>query len=159
MRIKEIPLATNEQILRHILDAVKSVRNGHFTAHMIDSFPGLASEIGKEMNALIDMLQNFRAEHHRIMEEVGVTGRLGGQAEVPQARGAWAEMITETSRMSGHITGQCRDQGNVVRDLLQGDLSARVTCQCIQGEFTEFREELNELAERFARGAEVETPV
>jgi hypothetical protein len=68
-------------------------------------------------------------------------------------------MVAETNRMGGHITAQCRDQGNIVRDLLHGDLSARVTCQCIRGEFAEFREELNELAERFAQRATAEAPV
>ena len=158
MRLKEVPNATSEQILRNILDTLSSVRNGHFTAHMIEGFPGTGGEIGRVMNELVTMLQDFRREHHRIMEEVGVTGRLGGQAEVPEVRGAWAEMVAETTCMSGHITAQCRDHGNVVRDLLHGDLSARVTCHCIQGEFAEFREEMNELAERYSRQGVVEAP-
>ena len=158
MHHKDAPNASAEQILRDVLDVLTCLRRGHFTTHLQDNFPGVGGQVAKVLNAHLEMLQNFRREHHRICEEVGVTGRLGGQAEVADTDGAWKEMVDELNRMSGHITAQCRDQGNIVRALGRGDLSARATCTCIQGEFREFREELNELADQFQRRSAAAAP-
>jgi hypothetical protein len=149
MHHKEAPTASPEAILKDILDVLTCMHNGHFTPHLHETFPGVGGEIARLINNHLEMLQDFRREHHRIMEEVGVTGRLGGQGDVPALKGAWKEMMDETNRMGANITGQCRDKGNIFRALIRGDLSARATCTAIRGEFREFREELNELAEQF----------
>lgn len=153
MRIKDIPNATPEQMLQNLLDVLTSLKNGHFTAHMIEGFPGVYGEIAKVLNAHLDTLTKFRQEHHRLMEEIGVTGRLGGQMDVQGLSGAWKEMFDDVNRMGGHITGQFRDGANIVEDLLRGDLSARMTAHCIQGEFADFRVHLNKLAEEFEQRA------
>jgi methyl-accepting chemotaxis protein len=146
---KYITHAPNEAILRAILDALTSLRDGHFTTHLPEEFPGIGGEIAKVFNAHLEMLKSLRDEHRRLMEEIGVTGRLGGQMQVSGPSGAWKEMVEDVNRMSAHITDQCRDHGNVVRSLVQGDLSARVTCTAIRGELRELREQLNELADRY----------
>ena len=152
MLLKDIPHASNEVILRAILDALTSLHDGHFTTRLPEHFPGIGGEIAKVFNAYLDMLTNLRHEHHRLMEEVGVTGYLGGQMEVSGLSGAWKEMVEDVNQMGLHITMQCRDLGNVVRSLVQGDLGARVTCTAIRGELRELREGLNELADRYEQG-------
>ena len=146
---KDFPHASNEVILRAILDALTSLHDGRFTAHLPEEFPGIGGEIAKVFNAHVAMLTNLRHEHRRLMEEIGVTGRLGGQMEIPGPGGAWKEMVEDVNQMSYHMTEQCRDHGNVVRSLVQGDLDARVTCTRIRGEFRELRENLNALADRY----------
>jgi methyl-accepting chemotaxis protein len=146
---KDTPQASNEVILRAILDALTSLHDGHFTTHLTEQFPGIGGEIAKVFNAHLEMLRDLRQEHRRLMEEIGVTGRLGGQMEVSGLGGAWKEMVEDVNRMSAHITIQCRDHGNVVRALVQGDLGARVTSTAIRGELRELREGLNELADRY----------
>jgi hypothetical protein len=153
MRIKDIPNATQQEMLQNILDVLTSLKNGHFTAHMTEGFPGICGEIAKTLNAHMDQLTAFRHEHHRLMEEIGVTGRLGGQMDVPGLSGAWKEMHDEVNRLGGHITGQFRDGANLVYDVLRGNESARMTAHCIQGEFAVFRDELNKLADEFQKRA------
>lgn len=157
MRIKDIPNATQEQILQNILDTLSSLKDGHFTAHMIEGFPGIAGEIAKVLNEHLEQMGKFRQEHHRLMEEVGVTGRLGGQMELPGLSGAWREMLEDVNRMGGNITGQFRDGANVVEDLLRGDLKSRMTARIIHGEFATFRQHVNELAEEFEQRAPAAT--
>jgi hypothetical protein len=160
MHPKDAKNASADDILREILDVVTALHNGQFTAHVTDGLPGLGGEIAAVLNAHLKMLGDLRREHHRLMEEIGVTGRLGGQMEVDGLNGAWKEMFDDTNRMGGHMTAQYRDGWNVARALLRGDLAARMSCQCIQGEFREFRERFNELAERFeqASGAAMPEP-
>ena len=159
MRVKDIPHATQEQIMQNILDVVTALRDGHLTAFMTEGFPGLGGEIAKVLNEHMSNLVRFRQEHHRLMEEVGVTGRLGGQMEVPGLSGAWQEMLEEVNRMGGNITNQFRDGGNVVEDLMRGDLTARMTARSIRGEFASFRENLNDLAERYEKRCSPEAAV
>ena len=77
-----------------------------------------------------------------------MTGRLGGQMEVPDCTGAWREMADATNRLGVHITCQFRDGGNIVRDHLHGKTDSRMTANFIGNEFREFREMLNEHLDR-----------
>src|SRR4051794_6751980 len=99
MHHKEAPTASPEAILKDVLDVLTCMHNGHFTPHLHETFPGVGGEIARLVNKHLEMLQDFRREHYRITEEVGVTGRLGGQGEVPGLQGAWKDMMDETNRM------------------------------------------------------------
>jgi hypothetical protein len=110
--------------------------------------PGDAGKTAKTLNELLDLLEVFRSEHHRLMEEIGVTGRLGGQAALPDCTGAWREMADATNRLGVNITCQQRDANNIVRDQLRGQTSARMTANFIAGEYREFHEMFNELLDR-----------
>jgi hypothetical protein len=158
MHPKDAPTASADAILHDVLDVVTSLKNGHFTTHMPENLPGVGNEISKAMNELIEMLQSFRHEHHRLMEEVGTTGRLGGQMEVAGVNGAWKEMLDDVNKLGVNITCQLRDGGNVARALLAGDLSARMTCRMIQGEFREFRERFNQIAEQLEQNSSEPVP-
>ena len=150
MHPKDAPTATPEQCLRDILDVVTCLRNGHFTGRLRPEMPGDAGEIAKVLNEHLDLLEAFRSEHLRLMEEIGVTGRLGGQAALPDCTGAWREMADATNRLGVNMTCQARDIGNVLREHLNGNTSARMTAKYIAGEFREFREQLNALLDRVA---------
>jgi hypothetical protein len=58
-------------------------------------------------------------------------------------------MFDDVNRMGAKMTAQFRDGGNIVRSRMGGELSARMSCREIQGEFREFRGQFNELAEQF----------
>jgi hypothetical protein len=149
MRVKDQPHITPDEMLRSLLDVLTSLKNGHLTAHMPDGFPGIYGKIAATLNEHLDQLSTFRHEHHRLMEEVGVTGRLGGQMEVAEVEGAWREMLEDVNRLGGNVTRQFREGANVVRDVMAGELPARMSEPCIGGEFAEFREQLNGLVDAF----------
>ncbi len=157
MNPKEAPTATPEQVLSEILDVVTQLRDGHFSTHLTDTFPGVGGEIAKALNGHLEFLKAVRNEHLRLMDEIGVTGRLGGQMwlpdDLPKCTGAWRDMVEATNLMAANLTCQYRNEGNVVRAWLRGDQAARITCNMIGGEFREFREDLNELAERVTPAA------
>jgi len=152
MHPKEAPSATPEQMLREILDVVTQLRDGHFSAHLTDALPGVGGEIARALNGHLEFLKAYRDQHLRLMEEIGVTGRLGGQLwlsdDLPKCTGAWKDMAEATNLMALNLTGQFRDYGNAARALLRGESASRATCTTIAGEFHEFRESLNDLADR-----------
>jgi len=153
MHPKDAPTATPEQCLREILDVVTCIRNGHLTCRLREEMPGDAGQIAKVLNNHLDLLEAFRNEHLRLTEEIGVTGRLGGQAALPECTGAWREMADATNRLGVNMTCQVRDAGNIVREQLHGNAAARMTAKYIAGEFREFREQFNELLDRVTAAA------
>jgi hypothetical protein len=150
MHPKDAPNASAKECLREILDVLTCIHNGYFTCRLPENMAGDAGEIAKVVNAHLDLLEAFRAEHLRLMEEVGVTGRLGGQIALPDCTGAWREMADATNRLGVNMTCQFRDGGNVIRDQLRGETSSRMTSRHIAGEFRQFRETFNELLDRTA---------
>ena len=154
MHPKEASQATPEQILREILDVVTQLRDGHFSAHLTDTFPGVGGEIAKALNEHLEFLKAYRDQHLRLMEELGVTGRLGGQVwlpdDLPKCTGGWKDMAEATNLTASNLTANVRDLAITTRALARSDSSARATCNYIAGEFREFREDLNELAQRVA---------
>jgi methyl-accepting chemotaxis protein len=151
MRIKDIPAATTDEILHDLLDVLTHLRDGHLTARMTEGYPAPFDQIARTLNQHLDTLAALTREHHRIAEEIGVTGRLGGQMDVPNAAGQWKQMVDDTNRLAANLTDQVRDSANTVRDLLHGQPDARMTCQAIQGEFAALRRDVNRLADEFMR--------
>jgi hypothetical protein len=148
MQLKDIPTMTSEQCLHEILDVLTCIRNGHFTCYSAEEMPGDAGKIAKVINELLGLMQVFRREHNRLVEEIGVTGRLGGQVELPDCTGAWREMADALNRLGVNMTCQQRDACNVVTDQLRGNPQSRMTARFIAGEFREFRDLFNELLDR-----------
>jgi hypothetical protein len=152
MHPQEAPHASDAQVLREVLDVVTQLRDGHFSAHLTDNLPGVGGQIAKALNEHLEFLKAYRDQHLRLMEELGVTGRLGGQIwlsdDLPKCGGAWKDMAEATNVMAGNVTANFRDFGNTTRALLRGESAARATCTSIAGEFREFSEDLNEFAAR-----------
>ena len=70
---------------------ISAVAEGDFTQKMaleIEGQPvkGEFLRIGTTVNSMVDQLSSFAAEVTRVAKEVGTDGKLGGQADVPEAR-------------------------------------------------------------------------
>jgi hypothetical protein len=156
MHPQQAPHATDQQVLAEVLDVVTQLRDGHFSTHLTDTLPGVGGEIAKALNEHLEFMKAFRNEHLRLMEEIGVTGRLGGQMwlpdDLPKCTGAWKDMVEATNLMAANLTCQYRDHGSTAHALLRGNKDARMTCNLIAGEFREFKGEFNSLAEQIAAG-------
>jgi serine/threonine protein kinase len=138
-----------EPFLREILEALTQLRDGHFTGNLWSSQPGLQQQIAQVFNDHLQFIRAYRDAHLKLMEEVGVTGRLGGLtrlADLPSLGGEWKRMVEASDRMVLNLTNQFRDGANVVAALARGEADARMNCEDIQGEFRIFREQVNALA-------------
>lgn len=58
--------------------------------------------------------------------DVGVHGKLGGQAHVDSAQGAWKELTRNINQMASNLTLQVRDISSVCKAVARGDLSTKV---------------------------------
>ena len=61
--------------------------------------------------------------------EVGTEGRLGGQADVPNAAGTWKALTDNVNFMANNLTTQVRNIAEVTTAVANGDLSRKITVQ------------------------------
>ena len=116
---------------------------------------GQALRVARSMNALVSRLRAIRTEVIRIAGEVGTAGRLGGQAQVPGASGAWRELVQAVNLLAANLTSQVRNIALVTTAVARGDLSRKITVPA-QGEILELKETVNEMVDQLrAFAAEV----
>ena len=59
--------------------------------------------------------------------EVGVEGKLGGQASVPNVSGTWKDLTDNVNQMASNLTDQVREIARVTTAVADGDLSGKIT--------------------------------
>ena len=101
----------------------------------------------KTVNTLVDQLRLFANEVTRVAREVGTEGKLGGQAEVKGAGGAWKELTDNVNTMASNLTSQVRNIAEVTTAVQQGDLSKKITVD-VQGELLELKNTVNTMVDQ-----------
>lgn len=102
---------------------------------------------GKTVNAMMDQLTGFASEVTRVAREVGVEGRLGGQAKIPGVAGVWKDLTDSVNHMAGNLTDQVRNIAEVTTAVAQGDLSRKITVEA-KGEISELKDTMNAMVDQ-----------
>ena len=76
--------------------------------------------------------------------EVGVEGKLGGQAKVPGAAGTWKDLTENVNQLAANLTTQVRAIADVAKAVTQGDLTRSITVDA-QGEVAVLKDTINEM--------------
>ncbi len=74
--------------------------------------------------------------------EVGVEGRLGGQAHVPGTAGTWKDLTGNVNMLAANLTGQVRAIAEVATAVTKGDLTRSVQVEA-RGEMAELKDNIN----------------
>ena len=69
---------------------------------------------------MIDTLSTFAEQVTGVARDVGVEGRLGGQADVPGAAGVWRDLTNNVNELAGNLTDQVRAIRDVATAVTQG---------------------------------------
>jgi len=91
---------------------------------------------------LVEQLGAFTSEITRVAREVGVEGKLGGQAKVPGASGTWRDLTDNVNGMAFHTTDRIRNIAQVTTAIASGDLSKKITVDA-KGEILELKNTIN----------------
>src|SRR5204863_3135247 len=89
----------------------------------------------------------FAAEVTPVAYEVGIEGRLGGQARVPGASGTWRDLTDNVNMLAGNLTSQVRNIAKVTTAVANGDLSQQITVDA-KGEILELKQTMNNMVEQ-----------
>jgi signal transduction histidine kinase/CheY-like chemotaxis protein/HAMP domain-containing protein len=79
-----------------------------------------------------------------VAREVGVRGRLGGQARVPGAAGTWRALTDNVNQLAANLTTQVRAIAEVATAVTKGDLTRSIAVEA-QGEVAALKDNINEM--------------
>ncbi|THA59872.1 HAMP domain-containing protein [Streptomyces sp. A0958] len=139
--------------VRDIAQVTTAVASGDMTQKVTVNVAGEMLELKNTVNTMVDQLQSFGSEVTRVAREVGVEGRLGGQAEVPGAAGTWKDLTDSVNTAFRNLTGQVRDIAQVTTAVANGDLSQKVTVD-VAGEMLELKNTVNTMVAQLSSFAD-----
>ena len=93
---------------------------------------------------MIDTLAIFADQVTNVAREVGIEGKLGGQARVPGAAGLWRDLTDNVNRLAANLTTQVRAIAEVATAVTKGDLTRSITVEA-QGEVASLKDNINEM--------------
>jgi len=140
-------MATNltDQV-RGIVKVVTSVANGNLRQKLTVEAKGEVAALGDTINNMTDTLATFAEQVTNVAREVGVEGRLGGQANVPGADGTWKDLTGNVNLLAANLTTQVRAIAEVATAVTKGDLTRSIQVET-RGEVAELKDNINTMIE------------
>jgi signal transduction histidine kinase/ActR/RegA family two-component response regulator/HAMP domain-containing protein len=93
---------------------------------------------------MVDQLNAFASEVTRVAREVGVEGKLGGQAQSKEVGGVWKDLTDNVNQLAANLTNQVRAIAEVATAVTEGDLTRQVRVEA-SGEVAVLKDKLNEM--------------
>jgi CheY-like chemotaxis protein/signal transduction histidine kinase/HAMP domain-containing protein len=130
-----------EQV-RGIVKVVTAVANGDLKQNLTVASKGEVAALAETINNMTDTLATFADQVTTVAREVGVEGRLGGQANVPGAAGTWKDLTGNVNLLAANLTTQVRAIAEVATAVTKGDLTRSVQVEA-RGEVAELKDNIN----------------
>ena len=135
--------------LQQLLAGLTAVRGGDFDTRLPEVNDPLMNEIAAVFNAMSEQFGVFTSEVTRVAREVGVDGKLGGQAEVPEVAGSWKGLTDSVNSMANNLTSQVRNIAQVTTAVARGDLSQKIAVEA-KGEVATLAETINGMVDQLS---------
>ena len=130
-----------EQV-RGIVKVVTAVANGDLKQNLTVKSKGEVAALADTINNMTDTLATFADQVTSVAREVGVEGRLGGQANVPGAAGTWKDLTGNVNLLATNLTTQVRAIAEVATAVTKGDLTRSIQAEA-RGEVAELKDNIN----------------
>jgi CheY-like chemotaxis protein/signal transduction histidine kinase/HAMP domain-containing protein len=130
-----------EQV-RGIVKVVTAVANGDLKQNLTVKSKGEVAALAETINNMTDTLAIFADQVTTVAREVGVEGRLGGQANVPGAAGTWKDLTGNVNLLAANLTTQVRAIAEVATAVTKGDLTRSIQVDA-RGEVAELKDNIN----------------
>ncbi|CAN5169886.1 HAMP domain-containing protein [soil metagenome] len=130
--------------VRGIAKVVTAVATGNLKQKLSIVSRGEVAQLTDTINEMIDTLAVFADQVTTVAREVGVEGRLGGQASVPGASGIWKNLTENVNQLAENLTTQVRAISEVATSVTQGDLTQMIRVEA-KGEVEELKDTINQM--------------
>jgi len=130
-----------EQV-RGIVKVVTAVANGDLKQNLTVKSMGEVAALAETINYMTNTLATFADQVTTVAREVGVEGRLGGQANVPGAAGTWKDLTGNVNLLAANLTTQVRAIAEVATAVTNGDLTRSIQVEA-RGEVAELKDNIN----------------
>jgi len=128
--------------VRGIVKVVTAVANGSLKEKLTIETKGEVAALAETINNMTDTLAIFAEQVTSVAKEVGVEGRLGGQANVPGAAGIWKDLTDNVNLLAANLTTQVRAITDVATAVTKGDLTRSIQVDA-RGEVAELKDNIN----------------
>jgi HAMP domain-containing protein/signal transduction histidine kinase/DNA-binding response OmpR family regulator len=130
--------------VRGIAKVVTAVATGNLKQKLSIVSRGEVAQLTETINEMIDTLAVFADQVTTVAREVGVEGRLGGQASVPGASGIWKNLTENVNQLAENLTTQVRAISAVASAVTKGDLTQMIRVEA-KGEVEELKDTINQM--------------
>ena len=128
--------------VRGIVKVVTAVADGDLRQRLTGESKGEVAALADTINSMTDTLAIFADQVTSVAREVGVEGRLGGQAHVPGAAGTWKDLTANVNLLAANLTNQVRAIAEVATAVTKGDLTRSIQVEA-RGEVSELKDNIN----------------
>ena len=130
--------------VRGIAVVVTAVAGGDLKRKLALEARGEIAQLAETINFMTETLATLAEQVTSVAREVGVEGRLGGQARVPGAAGTWRDLVDNVNELAGNLTTQVRAISDVATAVTKGDLTRSITVHA-SGEVAALKDNINEM--------------
>ncbi|WP_245798431.1 HAMP domain-containing protein [Cnuella takakiae] len=130
--------------VRGIAKVVTAVATGNLKQKLSIVSRGEVAQLTDTINEMIDTLALFADQVTNVAREVGVEGRLGGQASVPGASGIWKNLTENVNQLAENLTIQVRAISEVALSVTKGELTRTIRVEA-KGELEELKDTINQM--------------
>jgi HAMP domain-containing protein/CheY-like chemotaxis protein/signal transduction histidine kinase len=144
-----------EQV-RGIVKVVTAVADGDLKQNLTVKSRGEVAALADTINNMTETLATFADQVTSVAREVGVEGRLGGQANVPGAAGTWKDLTGNVNLLAANLTSQVRAIAEVATAVTKGDLTRSIQVDA-RGEVAELKDNINTMITNLRLTTDVNT--
>ncbi|MGF1963733.1 MAG: HAMP domain-containing protein, partial [Aulosira sp. DedVER01a] len=130
--------------VRGIARVVTAVANGDLKRKLMLDAKGEIETLAETINEMIDTLATFANQVTTVAREVGIEGKLGGQAKVPGAAGTWKDLTDNVNELAATLTTQLRAIAEVATAVTKGDLTRSIAVEAL-GEVAILKDNINQM--------------
>jgi len=130
--------------VRGIAKVVTAVANGDLKRKLVLEAKGEIAALADTINEMNETLAIFAEQVTSVAREVGIEGKLGGQAKVPGASGTWKGLTENVNQLAANLTTQVRAIAEVATAVTKGDLTRSIDVEA-QGEVAALKDNINEM--------------
>jgi signal transduction histidine kinase/HAMP domain-containing protein/ActR/RegA family two-component response regulator len=131
--------------VRGIVKVVTAVANGDLSQKLVGvEAKGEIAALADTINSMCDTLGIFADQVSTVAREVGIEGKLGGQAKVPGAMGTWRQLTDNVNQLAANLTNQVRAISDVATAVTKGDLTQSIDVEA-QGEVARLKDNINQM--------------
>ena len=130
--------------VRNISDVTQAIARGDMSQRIKVAARGEVRTLRDTINDMVTRLDAWSLAVKRVARDVGVDGKMGGQAEVEGITGRWKEITTDVNIMAQNLTSQVRAFGDISNAAMNGDFSKMITVEA-SGEINELKVKINKM--------------
>jgi osomolarity two-component system sensor histidine kinase NIK1 len=129
--------------VRSISEVTQAIAKGDMTRRVHVDAEGEIRLLKDTINDMVTRLDDWSLAVKRVARDVGVDGKMGGQANVRDIDGRWKEITTDVNTMAQNLTSQVRAFGDITNAAMEGKFT-QITVEA-SGEMDELKRKINQM--------------